>query len=70
MQLAADAGLLHLVRLHADAGCCRAPDSVGACCTNEALQGWCAVQGMSPELRDAGCCCDTSSEAVHNSLVY
>jgi len=51
-------GLLHLAQPAADAGCCRAPDSVGACCTNEALQGWCAVQRQVPELRDAaGCGC-------------
>jgi len=58
MQLAADAGLLHLARLHANAGCRHALASEGACCTNEALQGWCAVQGQVPELRDAaGCEC-------------
>jgi len=37
LQLAADAGLLHLARLHANAGCRRARASEGACCTNEAL---------------------------------
>jgi len=58
MQLAANAGLLHLVRLHANAGCRHAPASEGTCCTNEALQGWCAVQGQVTELRDAaGCGC-------------
>jgi len=58
MQLAADAGLLHVAQPAADAGCCLAPASEGTCCTNEALQGWCAVQRQVPELRDAaGCGC-------------
>ena len=46
------------MQLAANAGCRRDPDSEGTCCTNEALQGWSAVQRHVPELRDAaGCEC-------------
>jgi len=67
LQLAADAGLLHLARLSVDAGCRHAPASEGTCCTNEALQGWCAVQRHVPELRDAAQACCTWRSWVANT---
>ena len=57
------------MQLAANAGCRRDPDSEGTCCTNEALQGWCAVQGhvLSCKLQlhaDAGCRRDPVSEGT------
>ena len=57
------------MQLAANAGCRRDPDSEGTCCTNEALQGWSAVQRhvLSCKLQlhaDAGCRRDPVSEGT------